>query len=157
MLYGNKLTLPYEWKVPAKFNDIDKDVTQRVQSVKILLPEICNFGFNNMLKVKNCSTERYNKSVQHIEGAHNKFDPVWEGPYRVIRVYTNEVYQIVDTNGNKDSVTGDRLKTYAISIYMLPGVSEKNNIRSGLHRAWVRNLSIGNLEITFACKFTYRI
>ncbi|PVV02831.1 hypothetical protein BB560_002705, partial [Smittium megazygosporum] len=134
MLYGVKLTLPYIWSPPAEIEDLEEAIIERIKVIQIDLPKIRDLGYNKLISVKNNSEEVYNKSVSknifkvgqkvllRIKEVGGKFDPLWEGPYEVIMDRANGSYIIADTANNKDSVTGDRLKNYNSSNYMVPEV-----------------------------------
>ncbi|OMJ11804.1 Gypsy retrotransposon integrase-like protein 1 [Smittium culicis] len=73
-------------------------------------------------KVKEYKFKEGDKVLRAMEQANSKFDPVWEGPFKVTKAYGKGSYRISDSFGTEDLVNGDRLKTYKESGKMIPEV-----------------------------------
>ncbi|OMH84774.1 hypothetical protein AX774_g1695 [Zancudomyces culisetae] len=83
-------------------------------------------------KVKFVNFEIDQMVMKLVEHATDKFQVVWEGPYRILKRLNLGAYLITDSEENRDIVNGDSLKKYHHSTHMVPEVSSQ--LRSKLHR-----------------------
>ncbi|OLY79261.1 hypothetical protein AYI68_g6671 [Smittium mucronatum] len=84
-------------------------------------------------KVKEYKFVEGNRVLRAIEQQNSKFDPIWEGPFKILRAIGKGAYLICDYSGNQDSVNGDRLKHYNESGVMIPEISN-SGLRPTLKR-----------------------
>ncbi|MCO5614658.1 hypothetical protein L7F22_068942 [Adiantum nelumboides] len=72
--------------------------------------------FNKKLKTKDIEEKslvlRYDNKFDHKK--NGKFVPYWEGPFKVVKIFDNGSYQLINTTGkpHKTRVNGWRLKLY---------------------------------------------
>ncbi|PVU85983.1 hypothetical protein BB559_006724 [Furculomyces boomerangus] len=116
LLYGIDLMLPYAWKPPADQEDMEAAILEQIKYIKDDLPEL------RQIVVEQFQLgDRVLKSVEQI---HSKFDANWEGPFTIVGVGNRGNYYISDSQGSRDVINGDRLKSYRESEYMIPSVKE---------------------------------
>ncbi|OMH80458.1 Retrovirus-related Pol polyprotein from transposon, partial [Zancudomyces culisetae] len=144
LLYGVKLTTPALWSPPAEISDLELAIQERIESINTNIPELREIGYQNSVKAKQNMKTAYDKKVKFVnfeidqmvmklvEHATDKFQEVWEGPYRILKKLNLGAYLITDSEGNRDIVNGDSLKKYHHSTHMVPEVSSQ--LRSKLHR-----------------------
>ncbi|OMH80461.1 Retrovirus-related Pol polyprotein from transposon [Zancudomyces culisetae] len=133
-LYGVKLNTPVYWNPVVTQEDEVEAILERLKYVKEELPIIRAQAYQNIIINKRYEKQRYDKSVHFhkykvgdkvlkvVAAPQSKFDERWEGPYNVVRVLDKGTYIIMDAEGNKDQVNGDRLKPYHDRGYLIPEV-----------------------------------
>ncbi|OMH83419.1 Retrovirus-related Pol polyprotein from transposon, partial [Zancudomyces culisetae] len=138
LLFGVELDMPNTWKPNGEVYDYEEAVLERIKLINDEIPELRNLGIQNSTKAKNLEKKFYDKTVRkfsfkignfvwlRISAIVNKFDAVWEGPYRITEVSNNGTYYITDKEGYTDIVHGDRLKLYHGATNMIPEIQSGN-------------------------------
>ncbi|OMJ11773.1 Gag-Pol polyprotein [Smittium culicis] len=145
LLYGVKLNTPATWMPGSTIEDVEEGLIERVRSIKIDLENLRKVAIDRSVKAKAQMKRNYDQSVvkyvfkmndmvlRKIDTVQTKFQPLWEGPYKIIHVYQKGTYIIEDSTGKRDLVHGDRLKYYHESRRMVPEIVPAA-IRSSLKR-----------------------
>ncbi|OMH79509.1 Transposon Ty3-G Gag-Pol polyprotein [Zancudomyces culisetae] len=144
LLYGVKLSTPALWSPPAEISDLDLAIQERIAAINTSIPELRSIGYQKSVKAKQNMKLIYDRRVRLvnfkvdemvlklIEHVTDKFQEVWEGPYRVLKKLNLGAYLIADSDGNRDIVNGDSLKSFFHSNRMVPEVTTQ--LRSKLQR-----------------------
>ncbi|PWA01118.1 hypothetical protein BB558_002803 [Smittium angustum] len=119
-----KLNTSLNWKILKEEYNLEKAIMDRIKEISETLPEIRRISVNNNLITKAKEGEIYNKNLKirefnigemvskRKEVVQNKFDAVWDGPYKVINRNTRGTYVLMDHDSKVDTVHGDRLRKF---------------------------------------------
>ncbi|OMH85642.1 Retrovirus-related Pol polyprotein from transposon [Zancudomyces culisetae] len=144
LLYGVKITTPAVWSPPAEPSDLDSAIQERIEAIGTNIPELRNIGLSRSVKAKQIMKSHYDKNITNfkfkvdemvmklVEHVTDKFQEVWEGPYKIVQKLNFGAYTIMDSDGNRDIVNGDSLKQFHHSSHMVPEVTR--TLKSKLRR-----------------------
>ncbi|OMH79670.1 Transposon Ty3-G Gag-Pol polyprotein [Zancudomyces culisetae] len=142
--FGFQPQLVSTWSYNGDIDIEEELIYNRIKLINDYLPELRNLSHQNNIEAKKQDEKFYNKKVKNlyfkiddlvlkfIDSGTEKFDKVWEGPYKILQKLSKGAYVIGDENGNCELCNGDNLKSYDNSRYMIPQVT--NNLKTKLRR-----------------------
>jgi len=134
---NSRLTANYKFVNPRKLI-LDKDnedilaLIAELQTEWIKLHEDAKYTYKEIDLARSATNHRKNSGLEVIQyrpgdwvlysnigkpQRRNKLQPVWQGPFRVVDVVGNNVYEIADVFGNKHTVHASRIWFYNTSDY----------------------------------------
>ncbi|KAK9682451.1 hypothetical protein RND81_10G074400 [Saponaria officinalis] len=141
LVYGHEVVLPVEVSVSTVRVDGQRHMTseayQEAMSIMNLDMEAKRAqALNSLIKQKKLTTESYNKRVRkksfkvndlvwkvrlsmgHKDHFYGKWTPQWEGPFRVIKVYSGNSYGLQDMNGDMTrNINSKFIKAYHPTVW----------------------------------------
>ncbi|KAK9668766.1 hypothetical protein RND81_13G085100 [Saponaria officinalis] len=141
LVYGHEAILPVEVSVRTVRVDGQRYMTseayQEAMSIMNLDVEAKRTqALNSLIKQKRLTVESYNKRVRkksfkvddlvwkvrlpmgHKDHLYRKWTPQWEGPFRVIKVYSDNSYGLQDMNGDMTrNINGKFIKAYYPTVW----------------------------------------
>ncbi|KAK9682496.1 hypothetical protein RND81_10G077800 [Saponaria officinalis] len=142
LVYGHEAILPVEINIKTIRVDRQRRMTpetyQEAMSIMNLDTEAKREqALSSLIKQKRLTVESYNKRVRkksfkiddlvwkvrlpmgHKDHFYGKWTPQWEGPFRVIKVYSGNSYGLQDMNGNttRTNINGKFIKAYHPTIW----------------------------------------
>ncbi|KAK9705916.1 hypothetical protein RND81_07G091700 [Saponaria officinalis] len=142
LVYGHEAILPV--KISVRTIRVDRqrhmtsEVYQEAMSIMNLDVEAKRAqALSSLIKQKRLTVESYNRRVRkksfkvndlvwkvrlpmgHRDHFYGKWTPQWEGPFRVVKVYSGNSYGLQDMNGNTTTtnINGKFIKAYHPTIW----------------------------------------